>query len=88
MKKNHLGPAHFEKSSGWFRYKNPSRYSWRTSPAMLKMLNLMAKKEEKYKCEILEDAIKEYFETHFCDELSKTASGSTLAAMYSEVFGL
>lgn len=89
MKKNHLAEqAYFEKKTGWFRYKNPSRYSWRTSPAMLKMLNLMAKKEEKYKCEILEDAIKEYFETHFCDELSKTASGSTLAAMYSEVFGL
>lgn len=89
MKKNHLADqAYFEKKTGWFRYKNPSTYTWRTSPNMLKMLKLISEKEERYKCEILEDAIKEYFEKHFCDELSKSASGSTLAAMYSEVFGI
>ena len=89
MKKNHLAEqAYFEKKTGWFRYKNPSSYTWRTSPNMLSMLKLMAKKEDCYKCEILEEAIKEYFERHFCDELAKNASGSQLAAFYSDVYGL
>ena len=88
MKKNHLEQAYFEKKTGWFRYKNPSSYTWRTSPNMLSMLKLMASKEQRYKCEILEDAIKEYFEKHFCDELAKNASGSKLASLYSDVYGL
>lgn len=88
MKKNHLEQACFERKTGWFRYERPSRYSWRTSPNMLSLLKLMAKKEDCYKCEILEEAIKEYFERHFCDELAKNASGSQLAALYSEVYGI
>ena len=88
MKKNHLEQACFERKTGWFRYERPSRYSWRTSPNMLSLLKLMANKEQRYKCEILEEAIKEYFERHFCDELAKNASGSQLASLYSEVYGI
>lgn len=88
MKKNHLEKAYFERKSGFFRYKNPSSYTWRTTPSMLSMLKLMANKEQRYKCEILEEALKEYFERHFCDELAKSASGSRLAALYSDVYGL
>ena len=88
MKKNHLEKAYFERKSGFFRYKNPSSYTWRTTPSMLSMLKLMANKEQRYKCEILEEALKEYFERHFCDELAKSASGSRLASLYSDVYGL
>lgn len=88
MKKNHLEKAYFEKNTGWFRYERPSRYSWRTSPAMLSMLKLMAKKQDCYKCEILEEALKEYVEKHFCDELAKNTAGSQLAALYSDVYGI
>ena len=76
MKKNHLEQAYFERKTGWFRYERPSRYSWRTSPNMLSLLKLM------------EEALKEYAEKHFCTELAKSASGSQLAALYSEVYGI
>lgn len=55
---------------------------------MLSLLKLMANKEQRYKCEILEEALKEYAEKHFCTELAKSASGSQLAALYSEVYGI
>lgn len=47
------------------RYKHPCVYALRTSRALLEELEVMAKSEQRFKCDIVEDAIALYRDTYF-----------------------
>lgn len=60
------------------RITRPHVYSFRTSPEILSLLKVIAFREHRYKCEIMEDAVKEYFENHY-DEKYRFGIGLKLA---------
>ena len=46
-------------------WRSPYVYSFRTNKTMLRLLKVLAAKEHRYKNDIMEDALIEYFEKHF-----------------------
>lgn len=45
--------------------RNPFVYSFRTNSNILRLLRILSAKEHRYKNDIMEDALIEYFERHF-----------------------
>ena len=46
-------------------FRSPYVYSFRTNDKILRLLKVLAAKEHRYKNDIMEDALIEYFEKHF-----------------------
>ena len=46
-------------------WRSPYVYSFRTNNTVLRLLKVLAAKEHRYKNDIMEDALIEYFEKHF-----------------------
>ena len=50
------------------RSKHPSVYTFRTSRETLNLLLFISRKQARFKCDVLEDAVREYYKKHFDDD--------------------
>ena len=55
-------------SENCVRSKHPNVYTFRTSREMLNLLLFISRKQARFKCDVLEDAVREYYENHFDDD--------------------